>query len=756
MIQDQKKLSIIEGDLEKITYFNEQTHYTIARLKTPSAIYPITIIGFLSGIQPGETLKVHGFWETHPKFGQQFRVKNCEIKLPATVHGIRKYLQSGIIKGIGSHLADRMVNHFGDQTLDVIEKNPERLLEIEGIGKSKSLLITEAWNNHHVLRGLLHFLQDMGIKTTYAAKIFHLYGRQSLRILRDTPYQLAEDIPITGFQLADTIAKISGVHNDDPVRIAAGIFHALELYANEGHTFAFRNHLKIRCEHLFKIPQDIVNREIQSLSDSGDLIIEKPTLDQISIDQFQLLKDIPDFFNETIVYRKSLYFAEKNIAERFSAMVNLPFIPCNIDVDFFQSIITRELDIELSSEQSTILKEILFQKAAIITGGPGTGKTTLIRSLAYIFKAVNKKIILGAPTGRAARKLSEATGEKAFTIHRLLNFIYSPIIPDQSNFGRNQDNPLEADIIIIDEASMIDTMLMYHLINAISLTSRLILVGDVFQLPSVGPGNVLSDLIQSETIQVYYLNEIFRQAQRSTIITNAHKIRSGELPCLNSLDDPNNLSDFYFIEENDSKNVATKIVSLCTEIIPSLFLLDPLSEIQVISPMHKGDAGIVNLNVLLQEKLNRCPTQMEVIGNTFKLGDKVIHLKNNYQKDIFNGEIGIICSMDNKKKKLGVNYDGRVVEYDHAETDELALAYAISVHKSQGSEYPAIILPMVTQHYMLLQRNLLYTAITRGIKLVVMVGTQKALNIAISNDKPHRRLSGLYFHIKRNFTKHSM
>lgn len=743
-------MNIVEGELERITYFNEQTHYTIALLKTPVAVTPVTIIGFLGGIQPGETLRVSGFWETHPKFGQQLRVKTCEVTLPATIQGIKKYLQSGAVKGIGSRLADRLIKHFGNKTLEIIEKHPEKLTEAEGIGKNKALLITEAWNKHHVLRGLLRFLQDMGIKTTYGAKIFHLYGHQALQILQKSPYRLAEDFPNAGFQIADTIAKKLGTQNDDPVRIAACIFHALELYANEGHTFALKNHLAIRCEHLFKIPQDAVHEQIENLSESGEVFVEKFTPGKDEIKNFDFCEGAPEFYETSVVYRKSLFVAENGIASRMAALVSIPVEPAQGDADFIHKRIHQELGVDLSPAQLAILKDIFSQKAAIVTGGPGTGKTTLIRAIAAVFKAMNQKVILGAPTGRAARKLSEVSGEKAFTIHRLLGFTYSPENSGQSYFGRDQDNPIEAHVIIIDEASMIDTMLMYHLLNAVSLRSQLVLVGDIFQLPSVGPGNVLSDLIESNIVQVYYLDEIFRQAQKSTIIINAHKVLKGDLPDINTAMDNQSLTEFYFLEHHDPKKVADTIVSLCCEILPKQFSLNPFSDIQVISPMHKGDAGTINLNSLLQKKMNSSATRTELFGNTFKCGDKVMHLKNNYQKDIFNGDIGIICSMDINKKILTVNYDGRIVEYDHAETDELTLAYAISVHKAQGSEYPAVILSLTTQHYMLLQRNLLYTAITRGIKLVVIVGTQKALNIAIRNNKPNRRLSGLSFRIKQN------
>jgi exodeoxyribonuclease V alpha subunit len=735
--------TIIEGDLERITYYNQQTHYTIARLKTSAAARPVTIVGFLGGVQPGETLKISGFWETHPKYGQQLRVKSCEVKLPATIQGIRKYFKSGIIKGLGPQLTDRLINHFGDKTLQIIEHHSDRLLEVDGIGKSKASLIIDAWKEHHIMRGLMRFLQDMGIKSTYGAKVFHTYGDLSLKVLQESPYRLAEDIPDFGFQMADTIARKMGTPDDDPARINACILHGLEKYANEGHTFALKNNLTIRCEHLFKLYKDDVISGIERLTESGELVIEKIPLDTNEFDDFENIDD-------TAVYRKSLYKAESGIASRIAALLSVPLDPEEMDIDFIHSQVTSQLLINLSSEQLDVIRDLLLQKASIITGGPGTGKTTLIRSIVAIFKAINQKVLLGAPTGRAAKRLSEVSGEKATTIHRLLGFTYSHGGSEQSFFGRDQDNPLQADVIIIDEASMIDTSLMYHLLNAISPLSRLVLVGDVYQLPSVGPGNVLSDMIRSQAIRVYYLNNIFRQSRQSQIIVNAHKVRNGEFPELLSFDENEHLTEFYFIEKEDPKHVAETIVSLCAQILPSRFFFNPISDIQVLTPMHKGDAGTINLNSLLQKGINNSSIHMETLGHTFKLGDKVMHLKNNYQKEVFNGDIGTICSMDLLKKRLSVNYEERIVDYEYAETDELSLAYAISVHKAQGSEYPAVILPLLTQHYMLLQRNVLYTAITRGINLVIIVGTQKALNIALSNDKPQNRLSGLDFRIKQN------
>ncbi len=736
-------LTVLEGELEKITYHNQQTHYTIARVKTPAVARPVTIVGFLGGIQPGETLKITGVWETHPKYGQQLRVKSYEVKLPATIQGIRKYFKSGIIKGVGPQLADRLVDHFGDKTLQIIEHDSHRLMEIDGIGKRKAAFIIDAWNKHHIMRGLMRFLQDMGIKTAHGAKIFHTYGDLSLKILQENPYRLADDIPDIGFQIADTIARKMGTADDDPVRVKACILHGLDKYADEGHTFAFKHHLTIRCEHLFKLYQDAIKDGIQSLSETGELVLDKIVPEKEDIRHCEGIDD-------TAVYKNFIYKAESGIATRIAALLSAPIDSKEVEIDFIQTQIHNQLSINLSPEQLEILNDLFSQKVAIITGGPGTGKTTLIRSIAAIFKAMNKIVRLGAPTGRAAKKLAEVTHEKAATIHRLLGYTLSNAKPEQSFVGRDRDNPLEADVIIIDEASMIDTLLMYHLLNAISPSSQLVLVGDVFQLPSVGPGTVLSDMIRSQAIRVYYLNTIFRQSQKSQIVVNAHKVRNGESFQLTPFDENEPITDFYFLEKETPKSIAESIVSLCTQILPSRFSLNPVSDIQVLTPMHKGDAGTINLNLMLQEKINQSSIQMETLGNTFKLGDKVMHLKNNYQKEVFNGDIGTIHSMDLDRKRLSVDYDERIVEYEYAETDELSLAYAISIHKSQGSEYPAVILPLMTQHYMLLQRNVLYTAITRAINLVIIVGTQKALHIALSNDNPQKRLSGLSFRISQN------
>ncbi len=735
-----ENLTVLEGELERITYFNEQTHYMIARLKTLSGGNLVTLVGFLAGIRPGEFLKVSGIWETHPRFGQQLRVKNYEVKLPATVRGIKKYLQSGMIKGLGKSLAQRMVDHFGVDTLQIIEKSSERLLEVEGIGEAKALLIVNAWNEHHVLRSLMQFLQDRGVKPEYGAKIYHLYGADAMEILRQTPYRLVKDLPGTGFGIADMISRKDGIADDDPVRARASIIHALDLFGNDGHTFAFKEQLISRCELSFKVPRPVLEKSIGNLSENEEIIVE--TMSEIA----EFCENDADV-DKSAVFLKPLFEAENGITRRLTAMLSVPAPEAKPDFDYRDERTLEQMLIELSPVQKSVLEDVMKHRVAIITGGPGTGKTTLIKAITAVLKARGKTVILGAPTGRASRRLSEVTGEKAATIHRLLGFTCTDGVFDKFVCGRNRDNPLLADVIIIDEASMIDTRLMYFLCEAVPLSARLVLVGDIFQLPSVGPGNVLRDMIRSELIPAFFLEKIFRQAQKSEIVLNAHRILNGETPVFTSFEDSDDTAEFFFIEQNDPEKIPRTIENLCNKIIPERFSFHPVYDIQVMTPMHKGIGGTINLNQTLQNSLNPTGEKIEVLGNTFKTGDKVIHLKNNYNKEVFNGDIGIISDINRGEKKFSVEFEGRRVDYEFLEADELALAYAISVHKSQGSEYPAVVIPLMTQHYPLLQRNLLYTAITRAKKLVILTGDPRAIRIAVNRDEPWKRLSGLAFRL---------
>jgi exodeoxyribonuclease V alpha subunit len=714
--------TILEGELERITYFNAENHYTIAKLKTSKTNSIVTIVGTMSAVKAGQFLKIEGTWEIHPKYGQQFKIASYKETLPATIDGIKKYLKSGIVKGIGPSTADKMVNHFKAEVFDIIEKYPEKLQEIEGIGEAKAALICNAWKFNHAARSLMQLLQKAGLKTSYCAKMLKQYGTDAVDIIRNNPYRLTTDIPGIGFYLADRIAMNLGIPSDDPTRVRACIINVMQQFINEGHVFAYEHQLIEHCRHLYQLEPEITRNLIEALADDKELVIE----------------DALDSSENRIMYLREFHEAENGISNRFKALMSVPMTSHSIDAERISKEVQKKLAIALSKEQVDALEKILSHRVAIITGGPGTGKTTLIRSVNAIFEVLGKKVMLAAPTGRAARRLSEVTLRDAKTIHRLLGVNFQ-----DGFFNKNRDNPLEADAVIIDEASMLDTLLMFHLINAVPMTAVLVLVGDVFQLPSIGPGNVLSDMIKSTQAPVFYLKKIFRQAHKSPIILNAHRIRNGELPVLKSMDNSEGLSEFYFLEQDDANRVVSNIVELCTKIIPETFSFDPMQDVQVLTPMHKGLVGTTHLNQVLQKVLNPNPVMIETTGTAFKIGDKVMHLKNNYQKDVFNGDIGTISAVDLKEQLFSVDYYGRTVDYDFTETDEVSLAYAISVHKSQGSEYPAVILPIMVQHYVLLQRNLLYTAITRGKSLVIIIGTKKALTIALKNDKPKKRLSGL-------------
>ena len=714
--------TILEGELERITYFNAENHYTIAKLKTSKTNSIVTIVGTMSAVKAGQFLKIEGTWEIHPKYGQQFRIESYKETLPATIDGIKKYLKSGIVKGIGPSTADKMVNHFKAEVFEIIEKYPEKLLEIEGIGEAKAALICNAWKYNHAARGLMQLLQNAGLKTSYCAKMLKQYGTDAVDIIRNDPYRLPLDIPDIGFYLADRIAMNLGVPSDDPMRVKACIINVMQQFINEGHVFIYEHQLVEHCRRLYQLEFDIIEYSIEKLAAEKKLVIENAF----------------DSSENRIIYLTELHEAENGISNRLKALMSVPMTPSSIDTERISTEVQKQLAIVLSKEQIDALEQILSHQVAIITGGPGTGKTTLIRSINAIFEVLGKKVLLAAPTGRAARRLSEVTLRNATTIHRMLGVNFQDGL-----FGKNRDNPLDADAVIIDEASMLDTHLMFHLINAIPMSAVLVLVGDVFQLPSIGPGNVLSDMIKSAQAPVFYLKKIFRQAHKSPIIMNAHRIRNGELPVLKPMDDSERLSEFYFLEQDDPNRVVSNIVELCTNIIPEAFSFDPMHDVQVLTPMHKGLVGTTHLNQVLQKELNPNPVMVETTGTAFKVGDKVMHLKNNYQKDVFNGDIGTINAVDIKESVFSVDYYGRTVDYDFTETDEVSLAYAISVHKSQGSEYPAVILPIMVQHYVLLQRNLLYTAITRGKNLVIIIGTKKALTIALKNDMPKKRLSGL-------------
>lgn len=713
-------LTSTEGCLERIAFYNPENHYTIAKFRPKGAQSAITVVGFMPEPTAGEFMKLDGIWETHSRYGQQLKIVRFEILLPATIDGIRKYLKSGVIKGVGAKTISRLITQFGDQTLVVIESAPEKLTGVKGIGKAIAKQISESWKSHHAVRSLMIFLQNHGVSLGYSGRIFKQYGAAAVDILKDRPYQIACDLPGIGFYIADRIAQHRGALSDDPLRIRACILYLLEQAAADGHMFMTGFEVRRKCARLFDIDAEAVSAAQMTLCDECLIVQEaiactggEPGRDQA-------------------LYLSALHRAEVGIARRLRAFLSVPVKPPDIDQEQMTREILARLAIQLSVEQQAVLEEILLHHIAIITGGPGTGKTTLIRSVAAICDRLRQKTILCAPTGRAARRLSEVARKKASTLHKLLGYNL-----EQNDFEKDEDDPLDVDVMIVDEASMMDAQLMFHLLKAVPVTASLILVGDVFQLPSVGPGNVLSDLIQSGAIRTFELKEIFRQAEKSPIVVNAHRVRQGLLPDLEK--ERRGLSEFYFIEQYQPETVVRTIVELCSRKIPERFGLDPVRDIQVLSPMHKGEVGTIHLNQVLQEALN--PGSFPGAGIPFRPGDKVMHLKNNYAKEVFNGDIGVISEMDGSKRRLSVNYDERTVDYESEELEDLILAYAISVHKSQGSEYPAVVIPLMSQHHPLLQRNLLYTAITRGKKLVIIVGTRQALDTAIKNDKPGNRLS---------------
>ncbi len=715
---------IIKGILERLTYQNQENHYTIAKLRIADISDPVTIVGHLAGVFEGESIEVSGKWVSHPKYGDQFKVKIYKVILPATVSGIRRYLGSGMIKGVGKLLADKIVDHFQEKTLDIIENEPAQLKKVHGIGTAKKELIERAWNKHHAVRRIMQFLQENDVGVYHAATILQVYGAEALNVLQQDPYLIARDIPEIGFVVADRIALRAGVDKGDENRLQACLIHSLLSFEQEGHVYGLKSELFTLCSKLSGIKPDSFEQALAALIDSEDVAVE--------INK----KDIK-------IYLKRLYQAESGIASRMKAILSIPVRARQIEKDQILEEVLAKLAVKLSDEQVNVITKVLLEKIVVITGGPGTGKTTLIRALCEIFKLEDLTVVLSAPTGRAARRLSEVCGKKASTLHKILGFDH-----ENQTFERNFANPLELDVFIVDEASMVDTILMYRLIEAMPVTASLIIVGDTFQLPSVGPGNVLSDIIDSGSVKVFSLKKIFRQAKESPIIMYAHTIRDGEKPDFQK-PGAGELSEFYFIENHQPGKVVETILELCSKRIPKAFPL--VDEVQVLTPMHRGEAGTINLNQQLQKVLNPSPGGIKSRGILFKPNDKVMHLKNNYEKDVFNGDIGVVHEVIKSEGKVRVDYDGRIVEYDLLELDELTLAYTISVHKSQGSEYTAVIIALTTAHFPLLQRNLLYTAMTRGKRLVIIVGSSRALEIALNNNKTTLRLTGLKEKLSTDF-----
>jgi exodeoxyribonuclease V alpha subunit len=711
----------LEGVLERVVFSNEENAWSVVRVTVMGQRDPVTAVGNLLGVQPGENLRLTGAWINDPKYGKQFKVSSYATVAPATVTGIEKYLGSGLIRGIGKVMASRLVEAFGLETLDVIENRPERLTEVEGIGPKRSREILRAWTEQREIKEVMVFLQSHGVSTHYAIKIYKAYGPRANQLVRENPYRLATDIYGIGFKTADKIASALGIPPDAPQRIEAGTLYLLGQGADRGHVYLPRKTLMEDGEKLLGVPAARVDQAISALAEIEQVVIEK-------------LVDVDDPA-DTAVFSKHLHGAESGVAARVKALLIQPPLPLEIDVDRALDWFEKQEQLELAREQRQAIRSGLTRKVLVITGGPGTGKTTLVRGIVKILEKKRQRVLLAAPTGRAAKRLAEATGSEATTLHRLLEFN-----PQTRQFDRNREHPLTCDLLIVDEASMLDTVLAHHVLKAVPDHGRLILVGDVDQLPSVGPGRVLADVIRSEAVEVVRLSEIFRQAQRSLIVVNAHRVNQGMMPILESVDSD---GDFFFLERKEPEAIVDTIAELVAKRIPGRFGFNPVDQIQVLTPMNRGPLGTDNLNTVLRELLNPEGAAITRGGQTLKVGDKVMQVRNNYDLEVFNGDLGRVHAVDEVDQIVKVATDGREVVYDYGSLDELVLAYACTIHKSQGSEYPCVVIPLHTTHYVMLQKNLLYTALTRARRLAILVGEEKALRIAIGNRRVRARFTRL-------------
>ncbi|NLJ85025.1 MAG: ATP-dependent RecD-like DNA helicase [Firmicutes bacterium] len=719
-------LEVLEGTVERITFRNEENLYTVARLKTEESDEQVTAVGRFISIHPGESFRLRGEWTTHPLYGRQFRVEEAEPLMPATIEGITNYLASGLIKGVGPATAKKLVDAFGLDTLEIITKEPQRLLEIEGIGPVKAEAIQKGLAQQEDIQNVMVFLQGHGISTAYANRIYRHYRQDAIAILSQNPYRLADEVSGIGFRIADSIAGNLGIVREAPQRLRAGIKYTLEQGLEEGHVCLPREYLLTKAQEILEVPPELIAEELDHLTDTSIL-----HLDTIG--------------GEVVVYLPLLKAMEEAVAERLLEWSNPDSSQDALPLDLEPLLVEIEAKtgIKLAREQKKAVLEACKRPLLIITGGPGTGKTTIVRLILEMYDAFGWKTLLASPTGRAAKRLAEATGRRAQTIHRLLEFGYDAELG--LHFRRNADNPLKADAVIIDEVSMVDLRLFYHLLLAMAPGTRLILVGDADQLPPVGPGQPLGDMLTAEAVPSVRLTEVFRQAQSSLIVTNAHRINQGGFPQLNMAD-----GDFFLIEEKETENVAALVVKLVQDRLPSHYGVNPWEDIQVLSPIRRSRVGTENLNSKLQEALNpAAPGKEEATfgGSIFRVGDKVMQTENDYDKQVFNGDMGRIVALDREDQELVVEFadaEGvRYIPYQRSDWDQLELSYAISVHKSQGSEYSMVVMPLVWTLPTLMNRNLLYTAITRAKRLVVLIGEKRALAVYVRQIQGKERYTGL-------------
>nr|WP_199333533.1 ATP-dependent RecD-like DNA helicase [Oculatella sp. FACHB-28] len=713
----------MQGVVERLTYHSQESGYTIARLKAPRTSELVTIVGNFANIQAGQTLQLHGTWREHPKYGQQFQVVQYRETKPATLTGLEKYLGSGLIKGVGPVTAKRIVAHFGLETLEVIEHQIERLAEVPGIAKKRVKLIQAAWETQKAIKEVMLFLQGHGVSTTYAVKIYKQYGDESIATVTGNPYQLATDVYGIGFVTADAIARNLGIAPNSEFRYRSGTLHVLTEASEEGHCFLPKD--------------DLVNRVVKRLEidDHRPEPTQVSSIIQLMVSDGELVEEeIPD--TETRVYYAPPFFgAEKKLAERSQQLLNQPL---TVDLPRVQRWIdrfTEKTGLQLSDQQRHAVEMAAAQRVLILTGGPGCGKTFTTRTIVALWRAMGKAIALASPTGRAAQRLSEMTGQPAKTIHRLLEFD-----PKTMKFKRDQEYPIPAQGIVVDEASMLDLFLANSLFKAVPLDAQLLLVGDIDQLPSVGPGAVLQDLIASEKIPVVRLTQVFRQAQTSQIVSNAHRINQGQFPQLEPVSNVPE-SDCLWLGAPEPQPGIQAIHDLITDLIPQLGF-DVARDVQVLCPMTRGEVGTRNLNGVLQSLINppsSTKAQIERGGMILRVGDRIIQKVNDYDREVFNGDLGVITAIDPEEQEVSVQFAERIVSYDYADLNEITLAWSVTIHKSQGSEYPVVILPLYMQHYLMLSRNLIYTGLTRAKKLAILVGPQKAIALAVRQVKDQQR-----------------
>lgn len=720
----------IKAEVHSVVYHNPENGYAVARVRAKNEPGIITVVGCLGQLQPGEFLEIEGEWKNHPKFGRQLEATSFKQTYPATEHGVVRFLKSSL-KGVGEKTAEALVKEFGVAVLDILDTDPERLRKVRGITQKKLEGMVDSWRTQREVKSLIVFLHSHEVPPTYASRIFKLYGAESEEKLRQNPYELAYLIRGIGFRTADTMALKLGFAEDAPERVEAALGYVLISQGDRG-------------GHMF-CPQEQLFKECARMLGIDNLTLLEEGLESLERKKRVHIEDLPEQGVTRAVFLMSNYRAEREISQRLFGLVSHPAPVSRAEVNRALPKIEAALGFDLSREQREAVFEACINKVFIITGGPGTGKTTITRAIVAALTQLKLKVKLAAPTGRAAKRLSEATGEPAQTLHRLL--LYSP----EHGFYHCEDQKLQAEVLLVDEVSMLDAGLFLALLRALPVTCRLILVGDVNQLPSVGAGNVLADLINSGKVPKAVLTHIFRQAQESSIVVNAHRFNAGKFPVASEKEPPE--ADFFWIPQDNPVKVQEMILEMVCQRIPERYGLNPLRDVQVLTPMHKGEVGTSALNTLLQERLNpRRGLELKRGYATFRPGDRVLQLRNNYDKDVFNGDLGWVHEVDPEEGSLSVDFDGNLVAFDATELEDLTLAYAVSVHKSQGCEYPAIVVPVVTQHYVLLMRNLLYTALTRARSLAVFIGSEKALTMGLSNITSGQRMTHLQHRIRHIFT----